>query len=269
MAKHDEEIDRLYQLPPGEFTSARNALAKELGAAEIKQLEKPTAPAWAVNQLFWKQRKTYDALVTAAEQLRAAYRQQLSGKSVDIRGAEAVHKDAVRVARQSVRELIEATEGKASDTVMDAVGETLDALPTADIPGRLTKPLKRMGFEALQGLPIASNLKLLKPKPQEIKKPSDTKDLSEKERRANEAKQRERAMETERLRFAEVAERDAEAALERAARAVERAERTRDRIEQELGDATKELKKLQGEEAKSRAALAKAASERERLAKRV
>ena len=55
----DDQIDRLYQLPLDEFTSARNALAKEAGpeAAAIKRLEKPNTAAWAINQLFWKDRE--------------------------------------------------------------------------------------------------------------------------------------------------------------------------------------------------------------------
>jgi hypothetical protein len=50
-------IDELYQLPLDEFTAARNALAKSTGDASIKKLEKPSLSAWAVNQLFWHQRK--------------------------------------------------------------------------------------------------------------------------------------------------------------------------------------------------------------------
>ncbi|MEP6594233.1 MAG: hypothetical protein ABJC51_11100, partial [Acidobacteriota bacterium] len=57
----DAEIDRLYQLPPEEFTAARNALAKSAGteAAAIRQLAKPPLAAWAVNQVYWQQRDLY------------------------------------------------------------------------------------------------------------------------------------------------------------------------------------------------------------------
>ena len=40
MADADDKIDELYQLPLGEFTPARNALAKELGEGGVKKLEK-------------------------------------------------------------------------------------------------------------------------------------------------------------------------------------------------------------------------------------
>ena len=61
----DAEIDRLYQLPLDEFTAARNALAKKAGAdgASIRSLTKPPVAAWAVNQVYWRDRSTYDALI--------------------------------------------------------------------------------------------------------------------------------------------------------------------------------------------------------------
>ena len=69
----DSEIDRLYQLPLDEFTSARNALAKTAGpdAARIRALVKPPIAAWAVNQLYWKKRNVWDDLIAASENARA------------------------------------------------------------------------------------------------------------------------------------------------------------------------------------------------------
>ena len=264
----DEQIDQLYQLPIDGFTPARNALAKGAGprAHEIKRLEKPNAAAWAVNQLFWRERPIYDELIEASQQLRAAYREQLAGQSPDVRGAEATHKAAVKRATQTARAMVEAGGSKASDGVMDAVRETLDILPSADPPGRLTKPLKRTGFEALEGFIITA-----KPRPAPTRleprqtgaakpKPTDT------EKRASEAAQRDREMTRERLRFAEAAEREAEAALERARRAVERAQRTRERIERELQEAATTEKGLLKVQTSAQAAYDKAKADRRRLA---
>lgn len=102
----DDAIAHLYQLPLDQFTPARNALAKSAGprAAEIKAIEKPHAAAWAANQLFWLERPVYDELIEASRQLRAAYRDQLAGKSPDMRGAEATHKAAVKCATQTARD---------------------------------------------------------------------------------------------------------------------------------------------------------------------
>src|SRR3954469_12272457 len=156
MAKLDQQIDELYQLPLDEFTAARNALAKDTGDNEIKKLEKPNLAAWAVNQLYWRERKVYDEVVKTSGQLRTAYKQMLAGKSADVRAAEVFHTEAMRKAKDAIRRILEQAGNKGADAIMMPVAETLDALPTEDTPGRLTKPLRRTGFEALQGVTIAA-----------------------------------------------------------------------------------------------------------------
>jgi hypothetical protein len=264
----DDRIAQLFQLPLDQFTPARNALAKQAGprAAEIKALEKPNAAAWAVNQLFWRERAIYDELIAASSALRAAYRDQLAGQSPDVRGAEATHKAAVKRATQSARALVEADGSKASEAVMESVRETLDILPSPEPPGRLTRPLKRTGFEALEGFTIAARPRpvptRLEPRAAGSAKPKPT----ELEKQAKEAAERERDMTRERLRFAEATERESAAALERAVRAVERAGRTRERIQRELDDATKAEQALVSEQESAQAAHEKAVVERVRLA---
>ena len=85
----ETEVDRLYQLPPDEFTAARNALAKEAGAdrAEVRGLGKPPIAAWAVNQLYWKRRDVYDPLIAASIELRKHHKAVLAGRTADIRDA--------------------------------------------------------------------------------------------------------------------------------------------------------------------------------------
>src|SRR4051812_10837345 len=96
--KRDPHVDLLYQLPLEQFTEKRNALAKELSGEARKQvrfLAKPPVPIWAVNQLYWKDRGTYDALVNASEKLRDAHRAVLAGRKADIRKAEQLHRAAL------------------------------------------------------------------------------------------------------------------------------------------------------------------------------
>jgi chemotaxis protein histidine kinase CheA len=152
----DQDIDALYQVPPGEFTAARNALAKARGAdgADIKTLEKPTLPAWAVNQVYWHDRATFDALVKASTAMRHAHVQVISGRNADVASAEQAHNAAIKAALQSARAQIEKAGEKATPATIDAITETLQAFPTDDTPGRLTKPLKPMGFGALMGMGI-------------------------------------------------------------------------------------------------------------------
>lgn len=268
-ASLDDRIDQLYQLPLEEFTAARNALAKEAGgrSAEVKNLQKPNLAAWTVNQLYWQERKTYDAVIKAAERMRSVYKQMLAGKPADVRGAEDIHQEALKEARQAARRILEAGGHPNPDAVMMPVAETLDALPGDEPPGRLTKPLRRMGFNVLEGVPISAKARPTKPTAE--KKAAPAKVLTARERRVTEAEEREASMTRERLRFAEAAEREAEGSLERATRAAERAERTRERIEREFKEAVDAEKSARKELAAAAKALEKASEDRERLQKKL
>ena len=255
MTNEDEAIDRLYQIPLEEFTTARNALAKAAGARapEIKRLEKPNLAAWAVNQLYWRARRTYDDLVESTEALRAEQRKQLGGKPANVTIAEARHQTVLQKARHATRDFLESA-GAASTPVMTAISETLDALPGADAPGRLTRPIRRVGFGALEGVTIAA---------------SPTKPKAEEPPKRDASAERELAMSKERLRFAEAAEREAETAADRARRAFERGEAVVERVTRELDEATKAAKDLERRVVEAEAAHKRASKERERLAKGV
>ena len=268
MAKdRDDRIDELYRLPLDEFTAARNALGKETGDAAIKKLEKPNLAAWAVNQLYWHERKLYDEVVKTSSQVRTAYKQMLAGKAADVHAPETFHAEAMRKAKGAIRKMLEAAGNNASDAVMTPINETLDALPTTDPPGRLTKPLRRTGFEALQGVTIAARpSKPVVPKPEPSRAAAGE---SDRERKKREADQQDREMAKERLRFAEAAEREAAAALDRAKRTLERTERTRERIESELEEASVAEKAARKELSTSESAHEKAKAESERLRRRI
>ncbi len=135
MARADDKIDELYQLPLDQFTPARNALAKELGDGSIKKLEKPNLAAWAVNQLYWRERKLYDEVIKTAEQLRTAYKQKLAGKPADVRAVEVFHNEAMRAAKDAIRRVLGEAGNTGADAVMTPIVETLDALPTTDSSG--------------------------------------------------------------------------------------------------------------------------------------
>jgi len=153
----DADIDRLYQLPLDEFTSARNALAKgSANAAEIRALTKPPVAAWAVNQLYWRDRRAWDALVDAAENLRRANKAVLAGKSGDVRAAGAAHDAAVQDALKAT--LAQLAEGghPVTDATRQSILNTLRALPADERPGRLTRALQPGGFEMLAGLSITA-----------------------------------------------------------------------------------------------------------------
>jgi hypothetical protein len=227
------QIDALYQLPLDEFTPARNALAKELKRPAIKELEKPNVAAWAVNQLYWKERPTHDRLVKASERLRGEHRKLLAGKSSEIRDAEKAHRDVIRDAVEKIRALLTDAQQALSPATLTAVQESLEALPHPEAAGRLTRPLKPLGFEALSGVAIAPGLRLVdKPAGKgSAEKTAGAEDADSKPDRARErqlAKQREKEEEQrkERQREAERELKRVEAAMLKAEEAVKKAEKT-------------------------------------------
>ena len=241
----EQDVDRLYQLPLDEFTAARNALAKDVKRAGIKELEKPNIAAWAVNQLYWQHRGVYERLVKAAERLRGEHRKLLAGKSADIRDAEKEHRDAIREAVERVKQVLKDGNHAASDQTLNAVQETLESLPSGDAPGRLTRPLKPMGFEALAGVSISPS-----PKPQLRVVPGSKGARSEesppdKKRERELAKQREKEERErkERQREAEKALKAAEAVMLRAEEAVKKAEKTLAQLRAERDEAVSEYQR--------------------------
>ena len=239
MPDRDPHVDQLYQLPLDQFTGARNALAKELKQPAIKDLEKPSIAAWAVNQLYWKERSAYDQLTQAGERLRAEHRKLLTGKGADIRVAEQGHREALRTAVHKIKRLLNDGGQATTEATLTAVQETLEALPSDEPPGRLVKPLKPRGFEALAGLPsgvrsqasgvraqatAASPLKLVKSATDEKREREEAKRREQEER---ERKERQRAAEKD-LKVAEAAMLRAEEAVKKAETALGELRATRD-----------------------------------------
>ena len=292
MAQLDDEIDRLYQLPAAEFVAARNALAKQAGpgAATVKNLQKPNAPAWAVNQLYWTRRKTFDKLIDAAGKLRAAHSQMLSGKRADVAAAEAAHRDAVKAASAEVKEILSQAGDPATAATMMAVSDTLQALPGPERPGRLVRPLKPRGFEALAGLvpgAAAASKRLADIVPIERGRAAtpartakesagDTGKLSEAAGRRAEAEAKRQAeikkQHLEKLhaeiRAARSAERQAETTLSRTRDALARVERQTEELKKELEALSDKAQELAEQVRRQEIAARQASTERMRLEER-
>ncbi|MGQ0733970.1 MAG: hypothetical protein ACT4QD_09975 [Acidobacteriota bacterium] len=246
------EVDRLYQLPLEEFTAARNELAKRGGRTDpaIRGLEKPTVAAWAVNHLYWHDRLVYDRLVTAAERVRLAHHARLAGKDSALGDAERAHGEALREAMDAVRARLRASGEAASPATLEAVGQTLRALPTDAAAGRLARPLKPRAFDALAGVA----LRPLSPKaPPPVGSPPGSS-------RSSKAEIAEHARHvTARRRRAHQLWRTATAAVTKARAALASAERTLARREQDAAAARKAADR-------ARAALADAVAAQERAA---
>jgi hypothetical protein len=226
--KLDDEIGRLYGLPLNEFVSARNALAKELrGADEREQadavagLEKPSALAWAVNQLRRSESDAVERLLAVADELRQAQ----AGSQAD-----------------RVRELFDEQQGLVRELVraagrLDVSPATLDKVGAALVnassdpearealeQGRLVREPEPVGFGAFAGTPVKA------PK-------GKAKADRAKEERRKEA-------EAEKAHRAEIAE--ARQELEAAERAVRQAEKGLDAARRDAEGARERLEKLEG-----------------------
>ena len=82
----ETELEQLFGLPLDQFTAARNELASRLKSAgqtdaaeRVRELRKPSVPAWAVNQLARREPEAVGRLVESGERLRKAQAAALAG----------------------------------------------------------------------------------------------------------------------------------------------------------------------------------------------
>jgi uncharacterized coiled-coil DUF342 family protein len=166
----ERELDELFGLPAGEFTAARNDLAKRLKAAgeteqaeNVRGLAKPTVPAWAVNQLARAEKAKVRQLLDAGQKMRAAHERALSDRAgEDFRKATETERALVQELTDDARGLLEDAGSPASDQVVKRISETLRAASTDEEArelleaGRLTKELEPAGFGALASVPFSA-----------------------------------------------------------------------------------------------------------------
>ena len=243
----ESSIDRLYQGPFEGFVAARTALAKTLTGADaqrVKALEKPTAVAWAVNQLYWHARPVYDRLIKSGGALRSAQIAALGGRAADVRGAADTHRKAIAGAVAEAVRLAasERRETKRRRVVADRWRSCRSRPHPPESPGRLTKPLRPAGFEALAGVTVKAPAHVRsQPEPAPEKKPPAVKPPSP--RLVEDARTRQRKeAEAERQRQAEI--KKAEAALARAQSAEADARDEWERRKREVVAAEKALERI-------------------------
>jgi hypothetical protein len=162
----DEVADRLYGLPPEEFTRERDAASRALkadgrsdDAAEVKALRKPTAAAAAANRLVREHRADVDRFLEANSSLRDA---QLAGKG-DLDAATSRQRESlerlVRTGGEQVRQTLTAA------AVDDEAASEL-------LAGRLVRELEPRGFGTLLAhAPPAGRAPKRKPAPEKPAKP--------------------------------------------------------------------------------------------------
>ena len=139
----EEIADRLYGLPPAEFTKSRNAAVDELreagqreAAQRVKALAKPTVAAAAVNQLVRRHRADVERFLRAATVLRDA---QFAGKG-DLAAA-------TRQEREQLERVVELGGEAVRQTLLAAAADEEAARQVLE--ARLVRDLELRGFGTL------------------------------------------------------------------------------------------------------------------------
>ncbi|HEY7287659.1 MAG TPA: hypothetical protein VH497_19545 [Vicinamibacterales bacterium] len=210
----EASIDNLYREALRDFVPARTALAKTLTGADaqrVRKLPKPTVVPWAVNQVYWRDRRSWDQLVKAGEQLRKTQIAALEGRKADVRAATEAHRQAVADAVQKAERIAAADDLHPAAESLMRTFEALSLRPDdGEPPGRLTKPLQPSGFEALAGIKVAAKAPPAEKKPSAAEEKARARVEAERKKHEAEVRRAEAALERARQKMA-----DAEAALKK------------------------------------------------------
>jgi hypothetical protein len=148
--RYDDAVASLFQVPLDRFVTERKRLAGELkaagdkpGAAKLAKLARPPISAWVVDQLWWRHRAAFDALLETAQRLR-------DGKL----DAMAAHREAIAKLRAHAAHVLADAEHGATEATLRRVTQTLSALAATggwepDLPGALSADRDPPGFEAI------------------------------------------------------------------------------------------------------------------------
>jgi hypothetical protein len=246
-ADYEGDVDRLYQLPLSEFTSARDELVKRLRAEgereraqEIKTLRKPTAAVWLVNQIARERPLDVQRLLKAGESLTKSQAKAAAGSPQTFPEARRDEQRALEQLAKAAREIADRA-GIGSP----ALGKAIETLRAASLTaegrellkrGRLTEELEPPGFEALTGLKGRGRQRApakTKP-PRSDKRAEERRAIKQARDRVDRLRAEERELATAAraaAREAERAEAEAMAARRRAADAQERARAMTDQRE--------------------------------------
>ena len=262
-----DEADDLYGLPDGEFTAARDALAKRLRgekrreeADAVKALRRPSVAAAAINRAV--REHGADDLLAAGEALREAHEALLSGD-----GDATAVREATTREREAVREFARLALGEgASAATEDKVRATLHAASVDDdvrerlVAGRLEREAEAgadpIAMLASGRAKAASGAPKAEPAPA---KPTPKPQPKQKPERSDAEQRRARAAE----RAQEAADRAVTAQAEAEA-AAERARATLDEAEEAARRARAVVEDLEGHERAARRAVKEAEAEAER-----
>ena len=146
-------LDRLYSVPLDEFTSARNAIAKEAeDGGRIKQLKKPSVGAWTINQLVRRHPDEIRELFSVRDELEHA------DSPKELRELSGRRRELVARLTSLARSILEDSPHGASHATLEKVSQGLLAGGTEEErtlleKGRLTREPSASGLEAFGFVP--------------------------------------------------------------------------------------------------------------------
>jgi hypothetical protein len=241
VAAYEDAVIALHQARFADFVAERKRLAAELkaggdkeGAARLAKLPRPPVSAWVVNQLWWKERRGFEQLVTLAARVKAGERE-----------ASKAHREQLSHLRERAAELLQEAGNAAGEATLRRVTMTLSAIAAQgdfepDAPGALSADRDPPGFEALGSFAAAAAPAPARSAPEKSsataaaearREEAESRRLEAERRRAEEEERKRRLVERERL----------SGAL-RDARALEKTQqREQSRLQRELDDAEQAL----------------------------
>jgi hypothetical protein len=262
---HRDRIDALYREPSSNFIAARNSLASALkreGDAEaaeaVKRLAKPSPGAWALNQVYWRERPLFDRMIKAGDTLRTLQQRMLAGKSASPRDAMTERQSAVHAVVERAAGFLREDGNQVTAATRQRLATSADALASYGsagdyVPGRLAEDIDAPGFAALATLGGAAGLRLVHSTPEPKSAPA-------KPQRDTAPPSRMKGAPAPDPKAERQADREREAAARR--QAAERAKAIR-AAEQALRDAARELDTVRQRAERARAAAEAAAQEQQ------
>jgi hypothetical protein len=162
----EHELDELYGGALGEFTAARNELAKRLRKAgqneeadQVAALPKPSISAWTVNRLARVERERMQQLLDAGQEVVDAQKEALAGKGAErFDEASRRQRDAIRGLVRPAENLLVEAGHRPSDAVKERISSSLRAAsmdPEGRVlleRGRLAEDFESAGLGLLAGL---------------------------------------------------------------------------------------------------------------------
>lgn len=143
----DDALRELYRAPHSEFTATRKRLCALLseegdvtGAARLAKLSRPPLSAWVVNQLWWRARPTFEALIRTAGKLRDGDSKAGGG-----------YRDAMTKLRGHATTVLGEAGHQGGETTLRRITTTLAAIAavgwTPEEPGMLSSDREPPGVE--------------------------------------------------------------------------------------------------------------------------